>query len=351
MIRRHLRPVGFAYWLAWLLLAAGSLGWVPGAVAQSTNCTASAGAFSMPSVSVMPNTPVGTLLGSPTQITVTFTCSGLPYNRSTFGRTATIQAGNLAPPDATDPPSGGGIAYATNVPGIALKLTASPIQASDNACLRCGPGSTPGFEAGAVTAPNYNNYTGSVSETFTAQLVKTGPVTAGSVNSVQLMQFYWYIYGITASSGAIGSLTLNAGTSVSMVACSVNMDSQNLAVTLPQISTNALATVGASAGRTAFKINLTCQSGANASITMTTANPGTATGVIAPTTGTGYAANVGVQLLNGSYNAVTFNTAQALGATPNGTLSIPYFAQYYRTGSPVGSGQVKATATFNLTYQ
>ncbi|MFC5741396.1 fimbrial protein [Dyella tabacisoli] len=331
--------------MMWLLLALVCLGWMP-SKALAVHCHAATSTLSLPSVTVAPSTPVGALLGTPVSVTMTFTCTGLPYDGSTFGQTATIQAGNLAPRDASDPVSGGGIVYATNVPGIALKLTANPIQASDNACIRCGPGNTPGFEAGAVTYP-----ANSISETFTAQWVKTGPVTAGTVRSIRLMQFYWYIYGISASSGAIANLNLGAGSKVSLVACSVNMDSQNLSVVLPQVSTSAFASVGATTGKTPFKVNLTCQSGSKVSITMTTAKPGTAVGVIAPTIGAGFAAHVGVQLLNGSNAPVTFNSAQPHGATPNGTLSIPYFAQYYRTASPVGSGRVKATATFNLTYQ
>jgi type 1 fimbria pilin len=80
---------------------------------------------------------------------------------------------------------------------------------------------------------------------------------------------------------------------------------------------------------------------------MTPSTAGSATGTIVST---GTAANVNVQLLDGSFNPVTFGTAQSLGAAPNGTLSIPYYAQYYATGA-AGAGSVKASATFTMTYQ
>jgi type 1 fimbria pilin len=89
-------------------------------------------------------------------------------------------------------------------------------------------------------------------------------------------------------------------------------------------------------------------------MTMTTANPGSAPGVIlspATCSGKASASNVGVQLLQGNQDAVQFNTAQAVGSSPNGTLTLPYYAQYYANNAPVGAGPVCATATFTLSYQ
>lgn len=328
-----------------LLLLALLLCLLPPGARAAVNCSISNNTLSIGDVSVQPSAPVGTVLGTSGNAAITISCTGMPYDNTAQGKVVTMQAGNLAPRDATDPPSGGGIAFATNVPGVALVVTASPVQASDNSCLRCGPGSTAGFEPVAITYP-----AASATSTFTAKLVKTGPITPGSLGTIRLMQFWWYIYGKTASVGPLSSLTFSGG-NVTVVACSVNTDSQTLNLTLPTVSTNALPSAPSTAGRLGFKINLSCQSGSNVSIMLSTANPGSAAGVIAPSTGTGQAQNIGVQLLDGNLNAVTFNTTKSLGATPNGTLSIPYYAQYYRTGTPITSGQVTATATYTLTYQ
>lgn len=338
MCRRKASGGWMQRWLGLLLLIVG-LGLSPRyATAATAVCSASpaGAALSVAGVTVATSTPVGTKLGTPGSIGITFTCTGLNASE-----TATIQVGNLAPRDASDPPVGGGISFATNVPGIALVLTASPIQASDNSCVRCGPGSTPGWEAVSMTKAQ-----SSASVTLTGQFMKTGPVTAGTVSSIQLAQFWWYIYGETNSVGPLSTLTLNAAT-IGVQACSVNSDSTNLSVTLPTVSTQALKTNGAVAGRTPFNINLTCQPGANVSITMSPSAPGSATGTIA---NNGTAANVNVQLLDSTFNAVTFNVAKSLGAAPSGTLTLPYYAQYYATGA-VGAGSVKATATFTMTYQ
>ena len=311
----------------------------------AVSCNITNNTLSFGNISVSPSLPVGSVLATSSNAPITISCSGMPYDNTAQGRVVTMQAGNLAPRDATDPPSGGGIAFATNVRGVALVVTASPVQASDNACLRCGPGSTAGFEAVTVNYP-----TTSATSTFSAKLVKTGPITPGALGTIQLMQFWWYVYGKTASVGPLSSLSFSGG-NVSVIACSVNTDSTNLAVSLPMVSTSALPAIGSTAAATRFSINLSCQSGSNVSITLNTANAGSGTGVIAPTTGTGMAQNIGVQLLDGSLTPVTFNTTKSLGATPNGTLSIPYYARYYRTASPITGGNVTATATFTLTYQ
>lgn len=335
MIDQRTRPSWFSQRLVWFLLALACLGLMPRHAVAAT-CTASptGATLTVPSVTVMTSAAVGTKLGTTGSVGISFSCTGLG------NQTASIQVGNLAPRDASDPPAGGGISFATNVPGIAMVLTASPVQASDNSCLRCGPGQTPGWEVASVTGNS------AVTVTLTGQFMKTGPVTAGTVSSIQLAQFWWYIYGSTSSVGPISTLTLGSST-VGVQACSVNTNSTNLTVTLPTVSTQALRTATAVAGRTGFSINLTCQSGANVSITMTPSTAGSATGTIVST---GTAANVNVQLLDGSFNPVTFGTAQSLGAAPNGTLSIPYYAQYYATGA-AGAGSVKASATFTMTYQ
>ncbi len=332
------------------LLLVMVLPWLPErALAATSVCsTTSAGTMTLGNVTVQPNTPVGTALGTATSITVTFRCTNMPNGDP--GRNLYIQAGNLAARSASDTGSNG-IIFATTIPGIGLKLTATPDEASASACLRCGPNSTPGFEIGPVTR---SGTTGTFAETFTAQLVKTGAVTPGTLSGIQLMQFWWYEYGTTASSGPMSTaLTVNGGTSVTMVGCSVDTGSQNLTVTLPKIGTASLPSQGATAGRTRFNLTLTCQPGANATISFATAsafsNP---TGVIAPTTGTGMATGIGIQLINGASTApVPFNANQTLGATPSGAWSLPFHVQYYRTATSMTAGNVRGTLTFTMTYQ
>ncbi len=193
-------------------------------------------------------------------------------------------------------------------------------------------------------------------------MVKTGPVAAGSVSSIQLLQIYNSDsvpnnandpQSYPDPSNTYATLTLNPVT-LNMSTCSVSAGSSNLSVTLPTIVSNALPSVGAVAGETAFNIQYNCPSGWSLYMTMSTSNPGSADGVIMPSAtcsaGTP-ASNVGIQLLQSNQQPVQFNTAQSLGNSPKGTLTLTYDAQYYATGSPIGAGQVCGTATFTMSYQ
>lgn len=360
MTERSISASRYVRLLAGLGVVVAALGWSSSSYAAA--CTTTSGTLSLPATVVTPQATVGTLLGSPSSVTMTFSCTGLPVGNTVADRTTTIQAGDtLATLATTNVAAGPGITFATNLTGIGVLVTASPIQAtSQSGNASDGPGSTAGYQVGSVVVAA-NTRTGSTSgnvvETYTAQLIVTGAITSVSVGAITtkaLIPFWWYVSGGSTSAsnsqGPIGSLVLGS-TSVSLQACTVNTDSQNLTVTLPTIQTSALTTVGAAAGSTAFNINLSCQSGASATITMATANAATATGVIAPTTGTGFAKNVGIQILNSGFNAITFNAGQALGATPNGAFSIPYYARYYVTATPVSAGKVAGTLTFTLSYK
>lgn len=192
-----------------------------------------------------------------------------------------------------------------------------------------------------------------VTATFTAQLVKTGPIAPGTVSSINLLQFFDRNSNFTGASAAFGTLVLNP-VIVNVSSCTVSTSKKNFAVPLPTVSASALNGTGQPvAGTTPFNIQYTCNAGSSLYITLDTNTPGTAAGVILPpascTTGTP-AANVAVRLLKGDQQPVNFGIAQPLGSSPSGTLTIPYYAQYYATGSPVGAGAVCATATFTMSY-
>lgn len=327
-------------------------------------CSAAAATITIPTVTATASSvTVGTLLGSPGTATVTFSCpssgSGNPWQyfhlNSINGAVTAIYpnycwwgngcsnyssksiqgvfAGTVTPTQGYN-----GLVYATNLTGISVLLTNPQPQLTSS--------------GGTISTIAYP--TTSTSVTFTAQLIATGStIQAGTVTSPsQLLTFENYWPGYTNSSPTYGSLTLG-NVAVVISACSVNTASQNLVVTLPDVTASTLTSTGATSGLTPFQINLTCNSGATALITMSTASyyGSSSLGVVSPTTGSGYAANVGVQLLqsNGT-TPVNFGTAQNLGATPNGTLSIPFYAQYYATGA-AGAGNVSATVTFTMSYQ
>lgn len=313
------------------------------------------------------------LISSPASTTVTINCFPAFQATPNYYDDFTALTGSLAPIDSANAsPTGKGIMFQTSVPGIDVLLTASTIQASS---ANNGPNGTPGWAMGTInctSAGSTDGYTGkcrptSITATFTAQLVKTGPVTPGTASSIQLLQFFdsdsvpanppglglGTATQYPSDSNSYGTLTLNAVT-VNMSSCSVAAGSSNLSVILPSIMSSALPTTGSVAGQTAFNIQYTCPSGWSLYMTMSTSNPGTAAGVILPSTSCAAgtpATNVGIQMLQSNQQPVQFNTAQSLGSSPNGTLNLTYYAQYYATASPVSAGAVCGTATFTMSYQ
>jgi type 1 fimbria pilin len=139
--------------------------------------------------------------------------------------------------------------------------------------------------------------------------------------------------------------------------CNVDPGSVNKVVTLPSVTVAQLAS-NPTPGSMPFTLQLVnCPANQKVVINLDTANPYTsATGVIAPTTGTGFATNVGVQVLKADGSTpVTFgdDPAQAIntGTTSGSNYSINLFARYYRISTPVTGGSVKGIATYTINYQ
>ncbi|QNK03051.1 fimbrial protein [Dyella telluris] len=358
------RPLGLA---ALLLALCGFIGVAPAAMAAGATPSCSggpSGSLSMPSVTVPSNTPVGTLLGNPVTITATFNCNGVPSVPAANGGTnaAGIQVFNLKAsqlyPQQVPSPSNTNITvltYATSVAGIGLQLTITPGMS--------GYDSTPGDQqANAYMVGNVPAPSGSLTVTYTAQLVvinnNGGQIGYGTIQGTTLLNYYWYVRGCQSLSGGCNgaqvsaslnsTLSLNGGAVVALPTCTIDAGSQNKAVTLPAITTTTMNGKGNTSGLTAFSIGLTCQSGANLSVTLTSSQSTSTAGVM---NSTGSANGVGVRLLDQNQQPIQWNTATALGTVSSTTVSLPYYAQYYQTGNNVTIGKVSAQATITVAYQ
>lgn len=150
--------------------------------------------------------------------------------------------------------------------------------------------------------------------------------------------------------------------------CTVDSpDSEHVYVTLPTINASLLTGNAQVAGLTPFTINLkNCAAAdANASNVGVYFSPAaffnTDTNTLINTTDTASdgAGNVTVQLLNGDKTEIKIGLAPAeqkvlySGALPStgiGSVSLPYYAQYYALGQ-VSAGLVTASAPFTIVYQ
>lgn len=186
------------------------------------------------------------------------------------------------------------------------------------------------------------NYTLSVASAL--QLVVTGTIAPGTTLNAATLG-YWRLGSARAEDFVLAN-------SITFVAPTCAVTTPSIAVTLPTISNTALRTVGATAGTTPFTIGLNCPSGAAGQKVAlqfdTKQQPSGTTGVIKPTSGS--ATNVGVKLIDSSFNAITFGTPTTVGTTVLGANNYTYYAQYYAITASVGAGSLTATATFTVTY-
>lgn len=255
-------------------------------------------------------------------------CSGITNNGI---------VGSYGPPTGSD-----ATLFPTNLPWLSFRIlhpdTSNPLSSYPN-------------NASIVTG---NPVAFSVASAL--QLVVTGTIPAGQQGTSQQMtmlagQLAQWNVDMTSGSNPVEIFKV-ANIKFVIPTCTTAIDPT--VVTLPPVSAAKLTSSGTTAGQLPFQVQLNCVAGRNLSITLNTANAyNTNLGVIKNTTGTGYAANVGVQILQqDGATPVKFGTAISEGPTQNGTMNLLFYAQYYQTSnSKVTAGSVSATATYTLTYQ
>ena len=154
-----------------------------------------------------------------------------------------------------------------------------------------------------------------------------------------------------------GTLTINGNVSVESCTISVAGGSSNGSITLPTVSTKALALTAATAGTTDFSISLSACSGSatQAAVWFEYDSNINAAGRLI---NTGTARNVDVALYNlSSTTPITigqtngaFGSSGAAFPISSGTSTLHYQAKYYATGVAV-AGTVTASVYYTVQYQ
>lgn len=140
--------------------------------------------------------------------------------------------------------------------------------------------------------------------------------------------------------------------------CTINgngTNSSSFTVTLPTVSTSSLASAGQTAGRTAFKLDLTNCAASPAKV-HAYFEPGPTTdlqtGLIS---GTGVS-NLELGLLNSDFSQIKAGFADSSQNSQQVTISsgsatLQYFVQYVAVGGAVGTGPVSTSVMYTLAYQ
>lgn len=261
-----------------------------------------------------------------------------PVNPPSFSSCGNDVPNGLEQPTWSGPNSGDNTLYPTSLSWLSYRILQS-----GTALLPFGLQPSPS-DVGATNA--------AIGSPFQLQLVITGPIPSGNQVLPTGPLVRW---DFTLGGGKIFTVeTFNLGGSgaVNFIQpCVIAVDPTT--VTLPTVTTSAFAGTDSTTGPRPFQISLTnCPTGDQLSITLNTNNPEPGKqGVIRNAAATSPATGVGVQILDGKANPITFGNAIPEGSIPGATVNLPFVARYYQTSNVVTPGAVTAVATYTLTYQ
>ena len=294
---------------------------------------------------VKPNDPIGTILQKNT-----FTIS--PNNSTATCNRASDQIIAALPLNYPISPIGNNV-YATNIPGIGIRLYREAADASDFS----------GYYPYRRTLTPNKAYTLSPGY-FVMEVIKTA-MTTGSGALVAGRYSTYYVSGQQNRPFLTTTVLSNTPILIASSSCEIQ-NGVDSPVQLPTVMKSGFKTIGSTQGEQNFNLSILCNGGEN--------NSGIATSnmislsfdynsdnsnnqVINNSAANSIKANgVGVELLwnmNGANKPIEKATKLNIGmVSSNQTVEydIPLTARYYQTATNVTAGEVKATATVTIQY-
>ncbi|WP_454666838.1 fimbrial protein [Acinetobacter calcoaceticus] len=294
---------------------------------------------------VKPNDPIGTILQKNT-----FTIS--PNNSTATCNRASDQIIAALPLNYPISPIGNNV-YATNIPGIGIRLYREAADASDFSGY---------YPYRRALTPN-KAYTLSPGY-FVMEVIKTA-MTTGSGALVAGRYSTYYVSGQQNRPFLTTTVLSNAPILIASSSCEIQ-NGVDSPVQLPTVMKSGFRAIGSTQGEQNFNLSILCNGGEN--------NSGIATSnmislsfdynsdnsnnqVINNSAANSIKANgVGVELLwnmNGANKPIEKASKLNIGmVSSNQTIEydIPLTARYYQTATNVTAGEVKATATVTIQY-
>ncbi|CAM1000202.1 Fimbrial protein [Rhodanobacter sp. Root179] len=153
-----------------------------------------------------------------------------------------------------------------------------------------------------------------------------------------------------------GTINFTGAVTGSTCTVQINGAAGPATVTLPTVSTTALSASGATAGQTAFKINLSgCAGSPTATKASTFFENGPTVNAAGRLANTGTATGVDVQLVNSDNSVITAGSAAPTTGAGVATITanaatLNYYARYYATAAAT-AGTVASSVQFSVIYQ
>lgn len=237
--------------------------------------------------------------------------------------------------------------YQTNLSGVGVRFHGSPWHSSKG--WRTMPFSVTSSRSGPAGIYVTALMRGA------AQLVIVGPVEPGKLTSFPTASLRYVDVG---SDKTLGDFRIKITGAPTIKARGCSVETPNIMVDMPTLSTSALREIGAGAGRRPFDIRLSCDAGVNVHTTLTDATaPGNRSTLLSLARGSS-ADGVAFRVLHDG-KPVQFGPESAVAGTPGqfqvkksekGALTIPLEVEYVATGD-VSPGAAEGNALFTMSYQ
>lgn len=188
-----------------------------------------------------------------------------------------------------------------------------------------------------------------------AQLIVTGPVLGGTIETLPSMQVIY-----KQGSDEALTYTLSVNSNISIVAKACKLIGSEIEVKLPQVLSSTMKAPGSVGGETGFNIRLTdCPAGLSVYATLTDATDPTNVSTTLKPADESTAGGVGYQVLYrgspiayGPDSSAPATKNQFLVGRPTGpSLDIPMSVRYVRTADALSPGTVKGHVILNMSYQ
>ncbi|MDT0639853.1 fimbrial protein [Citrobacter werkmanii] len=217
--------------------------------------------------------------------------------------------------------------YNTNVPGVGIRMT------------------SPSGKVLPYDLPiNANTYVNINGDGIKAELIKTGDITGGTLDTGILArasvvnQFY------------IANVTLNGNNTITSESCTVTTPTVN--VPMDDHEKSEFSGVGSTTDWVNFDIGLTCDVGARINVRIDAAADPSASSQGVMQLDSGGASGVGIQLHYRPDDAtVQYGQERFYWQSVYGDEIVQLKARYYQTAQTITPGPANATATFTLTYK
>jgi len=325
------------------VLVSALLAWLPATVSAQQQCTIQA----QPSVVTLSLTvsdnsiPVGTAISNTAATSIAVTC---PASRSGFRV--------LISPTYYVPNTMPSVWAMRAFPGAGLRVTDGNGRVVSNR-----DASAPDLSRSIATINSPTGYRGTI--TLNHQLIKYRNLEfppPGRIDFGVVYALHSYDNATRTASGPLAYVSINNGVPP-VPTCTVTTGNVN--VELPTISATSLRTAGATAGKTAFSVGLSClRSNSSVYVTLTDATTSGNRTDLLTLAGDATARGIGIRIRRSSNVPVSFGPDSSDAGNPNQwlvgvartTASIPMTAEYVATDN-VTPGNVRALATFTMNYQ